>query len=71
MELLGDILSFHQRDSADIPRTSQVHHRIAYTATAIFTIKLLQTILPPEKVCVCLLIVFCYYCIATPKTIEI
>ncbi|XP_053198646.1 rotatin [Scomber japonicus] len=49
MELLGDILSYHQSDSADVPHGSRVHHRIAYTATAIFTIKLLQTILPLEK----------------------
>ncbi|XP_044195830.1 rotatin isoform X2 [Thunnus albacares] len=54
MELLGDILSYHQSDSADSPHSSQVHHRIAYTATAIFTIKLLQTILPPEKASDCL-----------------
>ncbi|XP_029385269.1 rotatin isoform X2 [Echeneis naucrates] len=49
MGLLGDILSYHQSYAADIPASSQVHHRIAYTGTAIFTIKLLQTILPPEK----------------------
>ncbi|XP_070708807.1 rotatin [Pempheris klunzingeri] len=49
MELLGDILSYHQSYSVDIPRSSHVHHRMAYTGTAIFTIKLLQTILPPEK----------------------
>lgn len=54
MELLGDILSYHQSYLADIPHSSQVHHRMAYTGTAMFTIKLLQTILPPEKVCVCL-----------------
>ncbi|XP_035511921.1 rotatin [Morone saxatilis] len=48
MEQLGDILSYHHY-SADIPHSSQVHHRMAYTGTAIFTIKLLQTILPPEK----------------------
>ncbi|KAM7369970.1 hypothetical protein PAMP_011257 [Pampus punctatissimus] len=47
--LLWDILSYHQNNSADIPHSSQVHHRIAYIATAIFTIRLLQTILPPEK----------------------
>lgn len=52
MELLGDILSYHQSCSADIPHSSQAHHRMAYAGTAIFTIKLLQTILPPEKVCV-------------------
>ncbi|CAJ1082277.1 rotatin isoform X2 [Xyrichtys novacula] len=49
MELLGDILSYHQSSSADIPHSCQVHHRMAYTGTAIFTVKLLQTILPPEK----------------------
>uniref|UniRef100_A0A8C2ZKS9 Rotatin n=1 Tax=Cyclopterus lumpus TaxID=8103 RepID=A0A8C2ZKS9_CYCLU len=49
MELLGDILSYHQSYSTDITHSSQVHHRIAYTGIAVFTIKLLQTILPPEK----------------------
>ncbi|XP_059183330.1 rotatin [Centropristis striata] len=49
MELLGEILSYHQSCSADIPHSLQVHRRMAYTGTAIFTIKLLQTILPPEK----------------------
>ncbi|KAK5850243.1 hypothetical protein PBY51_014509 [Eleginops maclovinus] len=51
MELLGEILSHHQSFAADIPRSAQVHHRMAYTAVSIFTIKLLQTILPPEKAC--------------------
>ncbi|XP_031137959.1 rotatin isoform X3 [Sander lucioperca] len=49
MELLEDILSYHRSYSADTPHSCQVHHRMAYTGTAIFTIKLLQTILPPEK----------------------
>ncbi|KAL7373427.1 hypothetical protein ABVT39_006513 [Epinephelus coioides] len=49
MELLGDILSYHQSFPADIPHSCQLHHRMAYTGTAIFTVKLLQTILPPEK----------------------
>uniref|UniRef100_G3NDY8 Rotatin n=1 Tax=Gasterosteus aculeatus aculeatus TaxID=481459 RepID=G3NDY8_GASAC len=49
MELLGGILSFYQSYSTDIPASSQVHHRIAYTVIAVFTVKLLQTILPPEK----------------------
>ncbi|XP_041824205.1 rotatin [Melanotaenia boesemani] len=49
MEQLGDILSYHQSCSADIPHSSQVQHRMAYIGTAIFTIKLLQTILPPER----------------------
>ncbi|CAN9506126.1 unnamed protein product [Ophioblennius macclurei] len=49
MELLGDILSYHQNCSANIPHISQLHHRMAYIGCSIFTIKLLQTILPPEK----------------------
>ncbi|XP_028288914.1 rotatin isoform X2 [Parambassis ranga] len=49
MELLGDILSYHQSYSADLSHSSQINHRMAYIGTAIFTIKLLQTILPPEK----------------------
>ncbi|XP_031705992.1 rotatin isoform X1 [Anarrhichthys ocellatus] len=49
MELLGDILGYHQSYSPDIPHSSQIHHRIAYTGIAVFTIKLLQTILPLEK----------------------
>ncbi|XP_076014272.1 rotatin [Genypterus blacodes] len=49
LERLGDILSYHRNISADIPRNSQVHHRIAYAGTAVFTMKLLQTILPLEK----------------------
>ncbi|KAG7225112.1 hypothetical protein INR49_014568 [Caranx melampygus] len=51
LELLGDILSYHQCYPEDAPHSSLVHHRMAYTSTAIFTIKLLQTILPPEKAC--------------------
>ncbi|XP_033842210.1 rotatin [Periophthalmus magnuspinnatus] len=49
MELLGDILNFHHNCSAEISQSSRIHHKMAYTGTAIFTIKLLQTILPPEK----------------------
>uniref|UniRef100_A0A3P9PF08 Rotatin n=1 Tax=Poecilia reticulata TaxID=8081 RepID=A0A3P9PF08_POERE len=49
MEQLGDILFFHQDHSAEAPHSSQVSHRMAYLGTAMFTIRLLQTILPPEK----------------------
>lgn len=50
MELLGDILYHHEDYTADIPRRCQVHHRMAYTGTAVFIIKFLQTVLPLEKV---------------------
>lgn len=53
MELLGDILSYHESSSADAPTSSLVHHRTAYAGTAVLTIKLLQTVLPSEKVCLC------------------
>uniref|UniRef100_A0A3B5LE88 Rotatin n=1 Tax=Xiphophorus couchianus TaxID=32473 RepID=A0A3B5LE88_9TELE len=49
MEQLGDVLFFHQNYSAEAPHSSQVSHRMAYLGTAMFTIRLLQTILPPEK----------------------
>lgn len=51
MELLGDTLSYHQSSSAEVSQNSQIHHKIAFTGTAIFTVKLLQCVLPPEKVC--------------------
>ncbi|XP_020781198.2 rotatin [Boleophthalmus pectinirostris] len=49
MELLGNILSYHHNCSAEISQNSYNYYKMAYTGTAIFTIKLLQTILPPEK----------------------
>ncbi|PWA18063.1 hypothetical protein CCH79_00004247 [Gambusia affinis] len=49
MEQLGDVLFFHQNCSAEAPHSSLVSHRMAYLGTAMFTIRLLQTILPPEK----------------------
>lgn len=70
MELLGDILSYHQSYSADLPHSSQVQHRMAYAGTAIFTVKLLQTILPPEKVCVWFRFHICYYFSGTPWTVR-
>lgn len=66
MELSADVLSYHQNSTGEIPRSSLIHHRISYTGAAIFTIRLLQTILPPEKVCVCVrlydLIMFHRHC---------
>lgn len=62
MEQLGDVLFFHQNYSAEAPHSSQVSHRMAYLGTAMFTIRLLQTILPPEKVCIvpCQLFMFMF-----------
>lgn len=52
MELLGDVLSFHQSSSAEESQKSHIHRKMAYTGTAVFTVKLLQSVLPPEKACV-------------------
>uniref|UniRef100_A0A8C8GI36 Rotatin N-terminal domain-containing protein n=1 Tax=Oncorhynchus tshawytscha TaxID=74940 RepID=A0A8C8GI36_ONCTS len=49
METLGDIMTYHESCSSDCPESSMVQHRLAYVATAVFTIRLLQTILPLEK----------------------
>ncbi|CAL8311419.1 unnamed protein product [Merluccius merluccius] len=50
MELLGDAVSYHHQSClTDGPHSSLVHHRMAYMATAVLTIRLLQAILPPEK----------------------
>lgn len=54
METLADIMTHHKSCSLVFPESSLVHHRLAYGDIAIFTIRLLQTILPLEKVCVCL-----------------
>lgn len=57
METLGDIMTYHESCSSDCPESSLVQHRLAYVATAVFTIRLLQTILPLEKVS---LLFFCH-----------
>ncbi|XP_077480740.1 rotatin-like [Stigmatopora argus] len=45
MDLLADVLSYHQDNSS----SSQAHHRVAYIGSAAFAIKFLQTILPLGK----------------------
>ncbi|XP_072544678.1 rotatin isoform X2 [Salminus brasiliensis] len=50
MEALGDIMSHHSSlASSKQPESSVIHHRLAYIGTAIFTVRLLQTLLPVEK----------------------
>ncbi|KAL6462919.1 hypothetical protein MHYP_G00293410 [Metynnis hypsauchen] len=50
MEILGDIMCHHSGiASSKQPESSLVHHRLAYMGTAVFTIRLLQTLLPVEK----------------------
>uniref|UniRef100_A0A8C4Z3H2 Rotatin N-terminal domain-containing protein n=1 Tax=Gadus morhua TaxID=8049 RepID=A0A8C4Z3H2_GADMO len=50
LELLGDTVSYHHQGcQGGGPPGTLVHHTMAYTASAILTVRLLQAILPPEK----------------------
>ncbi|XP_048832883.1 rotatin isoform X2 [Brienomyrus brachyistius] len=46
---LGAVLQRHDARSSDASETSLIHHRMAYVGTGVFTIRLLQTLLPVEK----------------------
>lgn len=50
IEKLGDVMCHHHgMTSSEQPESSVIHHRMVFTGTAIFTIRLLQTLLPVEK----------------------
>uniref|UniRef100_A0A9J8A394 Rotatin n=1 Tax=Cyprinus carpio carpio TaxID=630221 RepID=A0A9J8A394_CYPCA len=50
IETLGDVIYYHHgMTSSEQPESSLIHHRMVFTGTAIFTIRLLQTLLPVEK----------------------
>uniref|UniRef100_A0A673ISU8 Rotatin N-terminal domain-containing protein n=1 Tax=Sinocyclocheilus rhinocerous TaxID=307959 RepID=A0A673ISU8_9TELE len=50
IETLGDVICYyHGMTSSEQPESSLIHHRMVFTGTAIFTIRLLQTLLPVEK----------------------
>ncbi|KAI7792817.1 putative rotatin, partial [Triplophysa rosa] len=50
VEMLGDVMCYHHgMTSSEQPESSLIHHRMAFIGTAIFTIRLLQTLLPVEK----------------------
>lgn len=51
MEKLGDIMCHHLHvASSEQPDSNLIHHRMSYMGTSVFTIRLLQTLLPVEKV---------------------
>lgn len=51
IETLGDVICYHHgMTSSEQPESSLIHHRMVFSGTAIFTIRLLQTLLPVEKV---------------------
>ncbi|XP_060717775.1 rotatin isoform X2 [Tachysurus vachellii] len=50
MEKLGEIMCHHSHmASSEQPDSTLIHHRMSYTGTSVFTIRLLQTLLPVEK----------------------
>ncbi|KAK3541625.1 hypothetical protein QTP86_033055, partial [Hemibagrus guttatus] len=50
MEKLGEITCHHgHMASSEQPDSTLIHHRMSYTGTSVFTIRLLQTLLPVEK----------------------
>ncbi|XP_050954183.1 rotatin isoform X4 [Labeo rohita] len=50
IETLGNVMCYHHgMTSSEQPESSLIHHRMVFTGTAVFTIRLLQTLLPVEK----------------------
>ncbi|XP_041923203.1 rotatin isoform X1 [Alosa sapidissima] len=49
MEGLADILCYRNSQMSEEQEASLVFHRMTYTSTAVFTIRLLQTLIPVEK----------------------
>ncbi|XP_058232589.1 rotatin isoform X1 [Hemibagrus wyckioides] len=49
MEKLGEIMCHHGHMASPEPDSTLIHHRMSYTGTSVFTIRLLQTLLPVEK----------------------
>ncbi|XP_051970542.1 rotatin isoform X1 [Xyrauchen texanus] len=50
IETLGDVICYHHgMTSSEQSDSSLIHHRMAFVGTGIFTIRLLQTLLPVEK----------------------
>ncbi|NXJ18877.1 RTTN protein, partial [Dicrurus megarhynchus] len=48
--LLGETILYHKSNiSAEQPKVMLVHHRMAFTSISLFTVRLLQVLLPVEK----------------------
>ena len=52
LDMLGDLLYLHHHGSlSDVtPDVDIARHRVAFMSIAVFTVKYMQTLLPPEKV---------------------
>nr|XP_055038257.1 rotatin isoform X4 [Misgurnus anguillicaudatus] len=50
IEMLGDVMCYHHSmTSSEQPESSLIHHSMVFVGTAIFTVRLLQILLPVEK----------------------
>ncbi|XP_032874819.1 rotatin [Amblyraja radiata] len=50
LDALGEVLAYHNTStSVEHPEAIIVHHRMAFVSIALFTVRLLQTVLPVEK----------------------
>ncbi|KAJ8279722.1 hypothetical protein COCON_G00067880 [Conger conger] len=49
LECLGNILCHHHSSSSEQSEAALVHQRLTYVGTAVFTVRLLQTLLPLEQ----------------------
>ncbi|KAJ8277701.1 hypothetical protein GJAV_G00078770 [Gymnothorax javanicus] len=49
MECLGNILCHHNSSPSEQSEPASVHQRMMYVGTAVFTVRLLQTVLPVEQ----------------------
>ncbi|XP_069776494.1 rotatin isoform X2 [Narcine bancroftii] len=50
LDALGEVLAYHSSSiTVDQPEVTLVHHRMAFVSIALFTMRLLQTVLPVEK----------------------
>ena len=62
LDMLGDLLYLHHHGSlSDVtPDVDIARHRVAFMSIAVFTVKYMQTLLPPEKVSALLKVQFIY-----------
>uniref|UniRef100_A0A8C7E273 Rotatin N-terminal domain-containing protein n=1 Tax=Naja naja TaxID=35670 RepID=A0A8C7E273_NAJNA len=51
LDSLGEIITYHKSNtSSEKPELAVVHHRMAFVSVSLFTVRLLQVLLPVEKV---------------------
>lgn len=51
LESLGESISYHKNNTnSEQPELVLIHHRMAFVSVSLFTVRLLQALLPVEKV---------------------